>query len=79
MSGQATAPPSPATRPTFTCVSAMNALSAMSTMSQLTATLQPRPTAGPLTAAINGLWNSAILSMSRRALRNERRRCSKSS
>ena len=78
-SGQVTAPPSPATRPMLTCGSDMNALSAMYTTSQLTATLQPRPTAAPLTAAMTGLGNSAIASSSRHAPRSDSRRRSGSS
>ena len=54
MSGQVTGPPSAATRPMSTWGSARWALSAMNTMSDRATRLQPRPTAGPLTAATMG-------------------------
>ncbi|CAB4982919.1 unannotated protein [freshwater metagenome] len=47
----------------------MNVLSAMSTTSHEVATLQPSPTAGPLTAEIIGIGHSSIASSRRCAPR----------
>ena len=61
--GQNAAPPSPATSPTATCGSARYADSDISRMSHNSATLQPNPTAGPLTAAMIGSGKRSISSM----------------
>ena len=60
-SGQVSGPPSAATRPTVTCGSERNADSAMYTTSDSAMTLQPRPTAGPFTAATTGMRHRIML------------------
>src|SRR5947208_58114 len=61
--GQITAPPSPATKPTFTCGSAILACSAAKLMSQDSAMVAPRPMAGPLILAMRacGTSTSALI------------------
>ena len=59
-------PPSAATRPTVTCGSDRYADSAMYTTSESAITLQPSPTAGPLTAATTGTRHRIMLSTSSR-------------
>ena len=59
-SGQITAPPSPATRPTLTWRSPMRARSEATTTSQSRAMVAPRPTAAPLTIASSGFCRSSM-------------------
>ena len=59
-SGHITAPPSAATSPRATCGSEKYACSSTSTMSLMAARLQPRPTAGPFTAATIGTLMAVI-------------------
>ena len=61
-SGQVSGPPSAATSPTITCGSDRYADSAMYTTSESAITLQPSPTAGPLTAATTGTRHRIMLS-----------------
>ena len=60
-SGHSTAPPSPATSPTWTCVSANTASSAAMTMSQNRAMVAPRPMAYPCTTQMIGCGTSNIV------------------
>ena len=65
-SGHVSGPPSAATSPTITCGSERYADSAMYTTSESAITLQPRPTAGPFTAATTGMRQRIMLSTSSR-------------
>ena len=58
--GHNRAPPSPAVRPTLTCVSAIFAVSTMTVMSEYNAMLAPMPMAWPLMRAMIGLSQSSM-------------------